>query len=101
MPRGRKKGSSPSPSPAAKKPKFTLAPPARQKTNKRMSEAVSFSNLLFFAGQVAEDATQDIKGQTKQVLDAIDKLLEENYSDKTKIIRADIFLKNLEDFAGM
>lgn len=66
-----------------------------------MSEVVSFNNVLYFAGQIAEDPTQDIKGQTKQVLDSIDKLLAENHSDKTKIIRADIFLKNLTDFKAM
>lgn len=73
----------------------------RQHTNARMSESVSFNDVVYLAGQVAEDATQDIKGQTAQVLASIDKLLESNHTDKTKIIRAEIFLKNLADFAGM
>jgi enamine deaminase RidA (YjgF/YER057c/UK114 family) len=99
MPRAQKrKSASPSPN---KKPRFTLNAPVRSHTNKRMSEVVSFNNVVYLAGQVAEDASQDIKGQTQQVLASIDKLLAENHTDKTKIIRADIFLKRLEDFAGM
>ena len=98
MPRAQRKSASPSP---AKKPRFTLNAPVRSHTNKRMSEAVSFNNVIYLAGQIAEDSEQDIKGQTKQVLASIDKLLEEHHSDKTKILRAEIFLKRLEDFAGM
>jgi enamine deaminase RidA (YjgF/YER057c/UK114 family) len=73
----------------------------RFQVGKRMSEAVVCNGIAFLAGQVAEDATQDITGQTKQVLAAIDELLAEVGSDKSRIISANIFLSDMADFAAM
>jgi len=67
----------------------------------RMSEMAVHHGTVYLAGQVAEDATQDITGQTAQVLTAIDKLLARAGSDKTRILRAQIFLPDRADFAGM
>ena len=41
----------------------------------RLSEASAHSGLVFLAGQVAGDASQDALGQTQQVLQSIDRLL--------------------------
>ena len=38
----------------------------------RMSRCVVRDNTVYLAGLTASDATQDIKGQTKQILDKID-----------------------------
>jgi enamine deaminase RidA (YjgF/YER057c/UK114 family) len=67
----------------------------------RMSQAVVCNGMAFLAGQVAEDATQDVSGQTKQVLAAIDKLLAEAGSDKARLLSAQIFLSDMADFAAM
>lgn len=67
----------------------------------RMSEMVVHNGVVYLAGQVAADGSRDIAGQTKQVLAAIDALLERAGSDKTKILRAQIFIADLADFAGM
>ena len=67
----------------------------------RMSEVAIHNGTVYLAGQIAEDASQDIAGQTRQVLDAIDALLAKAGSDKSKILMAQIFLKDLSDFAGM
>ncbi|MEO8280316.1 MAG: RidA family protein [Ideonella sp.] len=67
----------------------------------RMSETAVYNGVVYLAGQVAEDGTQDIKGQTRQVLAAIDKLLAEAGSAKSHILRAQIFLADLADFAAM
>ena len=67
----------------------------------RMSEMAVHNGTVYLAGQVAEDATQDIRGQTRQVLAAIDTLLARAGSDKSKILRAQIFLADLADFAAM
>lgn len=67
----------------------------------RMSEMAIHNGTVYLAGQIAEDATQDIGGQTRQVLAAIDALLAEAGSDRTKILRAEIFLADMADFAGM
>lgn len=67
----------------------------------RMSEAVVFNGMVYLAGQVAADAEQDISGQTAQVLSAIDDLLTQAGSDKSRLLTAQIFLKDLADFGAM
>ncbi len=67
----------------------------------RMSEACIHNGMVYLAGQVPEDTNLDIEGQTRQVLSAIDALLAQADSDKTRILRAQIFLADIADFAGM
>lgn len=67
----------------------------------RMCEMTVHNGVAYLAGQVAEDGSQDIVGQTRQVLAAIDALLAKAGSDKTKVLRAQIFLADLADFPGM
>lgn len=67
----------------------------------RMSEMAVHNGVVYLAGQVPDDASQDITGQTAQVLAMIDKLLARAGSDKTKILRAQIFIANLAEFPGM
>ena len=67
----------------------------------RMSEMTIHNGTVYLAGQVANDASQDIRGQTAQVLAAIDKLLTEAGTDKAHILRCQIFIKDLADFAAM
>jgi enamine deaminase RidA (YjgF/YER057c/UK114 family) len=73
----------------------------RLQTGVRMSEAVVHGGVVYLAGQVAADATQDIGGQTRQVLAAIDQLLAEAGTDKTRVLRAQIFLADITEFPGM
>ncbi len=70
-------------------------------TGKRMSDAVTCNGIVWLAGQVADDATKDIAGQTRQVLAAIDRLLGEVGTDKTNLLSANIFLADMGDFAAM
>ena len=67
----------------------------------RMSQAVICNGLVFLAGQVAEDTSQDVTGQTRQVLAAIDRLLAEAGADKSRLLSAQIFLADMADFAAM
>lgn len=67
----------------------------------RMSESAVFNGVVYLAGQVADDASQDIAGQTRQVLAAIDRLLGEAGSDKSRILRAQIFIADLAEFDAM
>jgi enamine deaminase RidA (YjgF/YER057c/UK114 family) len=67
----------------------------------RMSEITIHNGTVYLAGQIAEDASQDIRGQTAQVLASIDKLLTEAGTDKAHILRCQIFIKDLADFAAM
>ena len=67
----------------------------------RLSEMAVHHRTVYLAGQVAADATQDIAGQTRQVLAAIDALLARAGSDKRKLLMVQIFLVDLADFKGM
>ena len=67
----------------------------------RLSEMTIHNGMVFLAGQVASDASQDIRGQTTQVLAMIDKLLGEAGTDKAHILMCQIFIRDLADFAAM
>ena len=67
----------------------------------RMSEACIHGGMVYLAGQVPETRGTDIETQTGEVLAAIDALLAQAGSDKTRILRAQIFLADIADFAGM
>ena len=73
----------------------------RYDTGPRMSEMVVHNGTIHLAGQIAEDADADIAGQTRQVLEAIDALLARAGSHKSRILRAQIYLTDLADFAAM
>lgn len=67
----------------------------------RMSEMAVHHGVVYLAGQVAADGTADVTGQTRQVLAAVDALLARAGTDKTKILRAQIFLADMADFPAM
>jgi len=67
----------------------------------RMSQAVTYNGFVFLAGQVADDTSADVAGQTQQILQKIDKLLAEAGSDKTKILSATIWLADAGTFNQM
>jgi enamine deaminase RidA (YjgF/YER057c/UK114 family) len=67
----------------------------------RLSEMAVHNGVAYLAGQVAADGSQDISGQTQQVLAAIDALLARAGTSKRKLLRVEIFLKDLADFPAM
>jgi enamine deaminase RidA (YjgF/YER057c/UK114 family) len=73
----------------------------RLHTGARLSETSIHNGTVYLAGQVATDASEDIGGQTRQVLAAIDRLLAEAGSDKTRILIAQVFVADMADYAGM
>jgi enamine deaminase RidA (YjgF/YER057c/UK114 family) len=75
----------------------------RRHVGKRLSELVVHraAGLCWLAGQVADDPTADITGQTQQVLAQIDDLLYEAGTEKSKIVSATIYLPDMGDFAAM
>jgi enamine deaminase RidA (YjgF/YER057c/UK114 family) len=70
-------------------------------TGPRMSQAVVHGNTVYIAGQVADDPTADVRGQTMQVLASIDRLLAAAGSDKTRILSATIYLADIGTFSQM
>ena len=73
----------------------------RLETGPRMSQAVVHGNTVYLAGQVADDPSVDVAGQTRQILASIDKLLAAAGSDKTRILSATIYLAEIGTFAQM
>lgn len=72
----------------------------RHHTNTRMSQIVEHNGTIYLAGQVGT-AGASVAQQTQDCLDAIDRLLAEVGSDKTRILQAVIWLADMADFAEM
>ncbi|GEP62145.1 RidA family protein [Reyranella soli] len=67
----------------------------------RMSEASVFGDRMYLSGMIPEDTSADITGQVQQALAEIDALLKKGGSDKSKILSAVIWLRDISDFAAM
>jgi len=73
----------------------------RIETGPRMSKAVVHGDTVYLAGIVADDPKADITTQTKQILAEIDRLLAAAGTDKTKLLRTNIWIASMKDFAAM
>jgi enamine deaminase RidA (YjgF/YER057c/UK114 family) len=67
----------------------------RHEPSKIYSKVVEANNFVYTAGIVADDITQDIKGQTQQVLKEIDRLLKLCGTDKAKVVSATIWVPDI------
>lgn len=68
----------------------------------RMSQAVVYGGIVNTAGQVAQNARgESVTAQTQDILQAIDGLLTEAGTDKSKLLTATIWLADIGDFAEM
>jgi enamine deaminase RidA (YjgF/YER057c/UK114 family) len=67
----------------------------------RLSEMAVHNGTVYLAGQVPSDATADMAGQTQQVLDQIDALLERAHTDKSRILMVQIFVKDMAEFPAL
>ncbi|XBS71933.1 RidA family protein [Acerihabitans sp. KWT182] len=59
------------------------------------------ATLIYLAGQVSDDLSDDIAVQTQSVLAKIDGLLSLAGSDKTGLVSAQIWLRDMGDFDAM
>src|SRR5579872_1520804 len=64
------------------------------------NSTVSYGNLLFIAG-VGAHFEGDIKAHTKFVLDSIQQQLESVGSTMEKVLKCNVYLNDLKDYAGM
>jgi|SRR5690606_688393 len=73
----------------------------RYQPGTRMSQAVRHGQTVYLAGQVAKDYDGSIEKQTREVLDAIDRVLVEAGTDKSHVLSCQVILNNIADFAAM
>jgi enamine deaminase RidA (YjgF/YER057c/UK114 family) len=73
----------------------------RMHVGARLSEAAIFNGVVYLAGMVPECEATDIRSQTADVLQQIELRLAEAGSDKTRILRTQIYLKDITDIAAM
>ncbi len=73
----------------------------RTKANKVLASAVEFHGFVFCAGMTADTLTGDVVAQTKETLAKIDTLLETHGTDNTRLLSAQIWLKDIRDRDAM
>jgi enamine deaminase RidA (YjgF/YER057c/UK114 family) len=78
-----------------------MAAITRHKPGTRMSAAVVHGDTVYVAGQVADDASADLKGQAKQVLEKIEGILTACGSSKSKLLSATIWLADIRQWELM
>jgi len=71
----------------------------RHEVGPRMSQAVAYNGIVYLAGQVGEGKT--VKEQTESALAEIDRLLALSNSSKSRILSAQVWLADINDFAEM
>ena len=67
----------------------------------RYSEAAVFNGVVYLAGMVPECAETDIRSQTANVLAQIDQRLAEAGSSKARLLRVQIYLRDIADISAM
>ena len=66
-----------------------------------LSNAVEHGNTVYLAGVVAKDLAKDVKGQTREVVDEIDRLLAKCGSHKSKVLQAQIWVSDIRNRPAM
>src|SRR3989442_8181863 len=64
------------------------------------SGVVSYGNMVFLAG-IGAHFEGDIRAHTKHVLDELQKKLEEAGSSMAKVLKVNVYLHDLKDYAAM
>lgn len=71
------------------------------------AQAIKANGFVFLSGQIALDPRtgqmvgQDIKTQTRRVMDNVKAVLEEAGSSLAKVVKCTVFLKDMNDFGPM
>ncbi len=68
-------------------------------TNEVMSAVTVFNKVVYLSGQVPKNTEQDVAGQTREILATIDELLALANTDKSRLLSAQLYLKNLFGFS--
>ena len=66
-----------------------------------MSRTVIHGDMVYLCGLTAKDRSADAKGQTQEILNSIDSYLAKAGTDKSKLLTAQLWLKDMKDFQAM
>lgn len=69
--------------------------------NDRLSRIVVHNGTIYVSGLTADDKKTDTSDQTKQILEKADRLLARVGADRSKLLLAQIWLRDTEDFDAM
>ncbi|MCB2017102.1 MAG: RidA family protein [Hydrogenophaga sp.] len=67
----------------------------------RYSEAAVFQGVVYLAGMVPECEATDIRSQTADVLAQVEQRLKEAGSDKSRMLRVQIYLSDIREIGAM
>lgn len=71
-------------------------------SNPKLSRVVVHQGLAWLSGIVAADCSQDIHGQTRQILARLEELLSKVGSDRRQLLSVQLWMKDMTaDFAGL
>ena len=73
----------------------------RIRPGRRMSEAVIHNDRIYTSGLTANPPTGSAEEQTRNILQQIDRLLEEAGTDKSRLLIANIWLSDIRYFDDM
>lgn len=73
----------------------------RTEPNAILARAVEYHGFVYVQGVTARDLGKDVAGQTEEVLHQIDEILEIHGTDKTRLLQAQIWLKDIRDREAM
>jgi enamine deaminase RidA (YjgF/YER057c/UK114 family) len=65
------------------------------------SGAAAHGGIAYLAGLAADDLSQDLRGQTEQTLAYIDRVLAQAGSDKSKLLKVEVWLADMANFDAM
>ena len=63
----------------------------------KLSRVVIHNDIVYLCGQVAKSYDDDIKGQTRTMLERVDEHLAEAGTDRSKMLSATVYVKNMSD----
>jgi enamine deaminase RidA (YjgF/YER057c/UK114 family) len=73
----------------------------RQETSARMSKIVTYGNVIYLCGQVADNTEETIGPQTENMLAKVDALLVQAGSDREHMLSATLYIRDMKDFVEM
>jgi enamine deaminase RidA (YjgF/YER057c/UK114 family) len=73
----------------------------RYEPGKRMSRVVTYNGVAYLAGLTADDLSADIEGQTSEVLAKADARLASAGTNRSRLLTATIWLRDIQDFDAM